>query len=106
MQKFEKGDEIAIVSLSSGILGEISKEQLNFGINAMKNLGFNPIFMPNSLKGIEFIKNNPEARANDLKESFYNPNIKGILCAIGGFDTYKILSYLFEDKKFLGSEQY
>ena len=40
MQKFEKGDEIAIVSLSSGILGEISKEQLNFGINAMKNLGF------------------------------------------------------------------
>ena len=101
MQKFEKGDEIAIVSLSSGILGEISKEQLNFGINAMKNLDFNPIFMPNSLKGIEFIKNNPEARANDLKESFYNPNIKGILCAIGGFDTYKILPYLFEDKKFL-----
>ncbi|WP_412031361.1 S66 peptidase family protein [Metamycoplasma buccale] len=102
MKHLKKGDQIAIVSLSSGILGEkYLTKQRELGIKNIKELGLKPIFMPNSLKGISFIENNPEGRANDLKMAFYNHSIKAILCAIGGFDTYKVLPYLFEDKHFI-----
>lgn len=55
--KLNKGDNVAIVSLSSGILGESTcKHQLDLGIKRLKELGLNPIFMPNSLKGYSYIK--------------------------------------------------
>jgi muramoyltetrapeptide carboxypeptidase LdcA involved in peptidoglycan recycling len=59
--------------------------------------------MPNSLKGSEFLKNNPAARADDLKTAFKNPDIKGIICAIGGDDTFKNLPFLLEDDQFITS---
>lgn len=40
--------------------------------------------MPNALRGIEYLKNHPEARAQDLKDAFYDKSIKAIICAIGG----------------------
>lgn len=57
--------------------------------------------MPNSLKGIEYIKNNPQKRAEDLKLAFKDDSIKGIICAIGGDDTYKTILYLMEDQEFI-----
>ncbi|SFW05952.1 LD-carboxypeptidase [Chlamydia abortus] len=57
--------------------------------------------MSNSLKGIKFLDEHPECRANDLKEAFTNKNIKGIFCAIGGFDTIKLTKFLFEDNHFV-----
>ena len=45
------GDKVAIVSLSSGILGEeFCAHELNLGIARLKELGLEPVFMPNSLK--------------------------------------------------------
>src|SRR5690606_8000302 len=92
------GDKVAIVSLSSGILGEDDlKLQLDLGGRRLKNMGLWPVFMPNALKGIDFIKNNPEARASDLKMAFKDNEIKAIICAIGGDDTYLTLPYLMQD---------
>lgn len=100
--KLKGGDHIAIVSLSSGILGEdFCKHQLDLGVKRLKEIGLNPVFMPNSLKGIDYIKNNPAARASDLKEAFRDQNIKGIICAIGGDDTYKTIPFLMEDQEFI-----
>ena len=53
--------------------------------------------MPNSLKGIEFLKKYPEQRAKDILHAFKDDNIDMILCAIGGEDTYRLLPYLFEN---------
>ena len=101
-EMLKKGDKVAIVSLSSGILGEpYIKHELNLGIKRLKEFGLIPVFMPNSLKGVEFIKNNPEARADDLKEAFKNDEIRAIICAIGGDDTYKTIPYFMEDKEFI-----
>lgn len=98
----KKGDKVAIVSLSSGLLGEdFMKHQLELGIKRIKEFGLEPVIMPNALKGIEYIKNHPEARAKDLKDAFCDESIKGIICAIGGDDTYKTLPYLLEDKEFI-----
>ncbi|NFG24735.1 LD-carboxypeptidase [Clostridium botulinum] len=96
------GDKVAIVSLSSGMLGEdFSKHELDLGIKRLDEFGLEPVFMKNALKGIEFLKNHPEARAQDLKEAFMDDSIKGIICAIGGNDTYRLLPYLLEDEEFI-----
>lgn len=93
------GDKIAIVSLSSGILGELKvRHQVELGIKRLEELGLEPVFMPHTLKGLNFVKNNPGKRADDLKLAFKDPTIKGIICAIGGDDTYKTIPYLMNDE--------
>lgn len=103
---------IAIVSLSSGTLGEdFAKHEVNIGVKRLKDFGMNVTFMPHALKGIEYVKNHPAERAADLLQALKEPDIDMILCAIGGDDTYRLLPYLFEqnelaeavsDKIFLG----
>ncbi len=88
---------IAIVSLSSGILGEVfAKHELEIGLKRLEALGLNVSFMPHALKGIEYVRNHPEERAADLLLALKDPRIDMILCAIGGDDTYRLLPYLFE----------
>ncbi len=103
---------VAIVSLSSGILGEsFVRFEVEIGLRRLKEFGLNVKFMPHALEGLEYIKEHPEKRAEDLLAAFRDPEIDMILCAIGGDDTYRLLPYLFEhnelaetvtDKVFLG----
>ncbi|AVP49293.1 S66 family peptidase [Williamsoniiplasma luminosum] len=99
--KLKKGDKVAVISLSNGILGEqYCEHQLKIGAKRLENMGLEPIFMSNSLKGKEFLENNPEKKYEDLVDAFENKEIKAIICAIGGFDSYKILPFLFNNDKF------
>ena len=48
---------IGIISLSSGTMGEdFVKHEVDLGIQRLKDLGLNPIFLPHSLKGLDFIQ--------------------------------------------------
>ncbi len=88
---------IAIVSLSKGILGEpFIKWELDIGLKRLKDYGLNVKFMPHALSGFDYVKAHPEKRAEDLLAAFADDDIDMILCAIGGDDTYKLLPYLFE----------
>lgn len=92
--------KIGIVSLSSGVLGEdFVLHEVKIGIERLKEYGIEVEFLPNSKKGIEFIKNSPEARAKGLIKAFKDDSIDMILCAIGGDDTYRLLPYLFENNE-------
>lgn len=103
---------IAIVSLSSGTIGEdFVKHEVDIGIKRLTSFGMNVKFMPHALKGIDYVREHPAERAADLLQAFRDPSIDMILCAIGGDDTYRLLPYLFEhdeladavsDKIFLG----
>ncbi len=103
---------VAIVSLSSGIIGESSvRFELEIGLRRLKEYGLNVKFMPHALKGLDYVQAHPEKRAEDLLQAFRDPEIDMILCAIGGDDTYRLLPYLFDhneladavtDKVFLG----
>ena len=95
-----KVKKIGIVSLSSGILGEdFVAHEVELGIERLKKYGIEVEFLPNSKKGIDFIKNNPKERAKDLINAFKDDSIDMILCAIGGNDTYRLLPYLFENNE-------
>ena len=103
---------VAIVSLSSGIMGEEEIQyEVEIGFRRLREYGLNVKLMPHAMKGLEYIRNHPEKRAEDLLEAFRDPEIDMILCAIGGDDTYRLLPYLFDhnelaeavtDKVFLG----
>ncbi len=91
-------NKIGIVSLSSGVLGEkFVSHEVEIGLDRLREYGIDVKFMENSKKGIEFLNENPKARAKDLISAFEDDSIDMILCAIGGDDTYRLLPYLFED---------
>ena len=101
-RKLRKDDKVAIVSLSSGMLGEVfCSHNIEIGVKRLKEYGLEPVFMLNALKGMEYLKNHPKARAEDLKAAFLDDSIAGIICAIGGDDTYRLLPYLMEDTEFI-----
>ena len=98
-EMLKPGDKVAVVSLSSGLLGEealihkfdIAKERLKNEFN------LELVAMPNALKGIKFVYENPELRAKDLMDAFKDKSIKAIICAIGGDDTIRLLPYIDYD---------
>ena len=95
------GDHVALVSLSSGVLGEsFAAHELSRGEQRLRSLGLVPVPMPNALKGLDDLDAHPEARAADLKTAFTDPTIHGIICAIGGIDTYRLTPYLLNDPAF------
>ncbi|MEG1207015.1 MAG: LD-carboxypeptidase, partial [Angelakisella sp.] len=95
-KKLNRGDKVAIVSLSWGGLGDdnyihkfnIAKERLE------RDFGLEVVCMPNALKGSEFVANHPELRAKDLMDAFSDSSISAIFCAIGGDDTIRTLPYI------------
>ncbi len=100
-QSLKKGDKVAIVSLSRGLLGmPFCKHELDLGIKRLKEFGLEPVIMENSLKDMKYLEEHPEARAADLKQAFMDDSIKMIISAIGGIDTYKLIPYLMEDEEF------
>lgn len=97
-QKLNKGDTVALISPSWGCAGSsrvIWKYKL--GVERLRELGLNVISAPNALRGTTYLKNHPEARAKDVMWAFSNPEVKGIICNIGGNDSEKILEYLDPD---------
>lgn len=95
-QRLRPGDKAAIVSLSRGLLGEpqfihkydLAKERLE------RDYGLRVEAMPNALKGIDYLYQHPEARAQDLMDAFRDPEVKAVFCAIGGDDTIRLLPYI------------
>ncbi len=95
-QRLKKGDKVAVVSLSGGLLGEaslihkydIAKERLE------NDFGLEVVAMPHALKGIDYVYNHPEKRAEDLMMAFQDTSIKAIICAIGGNDAIRTLPYI------------
>lgn len=95
-ERLKRGDRVAIVSLSSGILGEpwaihklaIARERLE------RDYGLSVTVMPNALKGVEYLDAHPEARAADLMDAFRDKSIRAVFSAIGGDDTIRLLPYI------------
>ena len=95
---------VAIVSLSSGIIGEeFIRFEVEIGLRRLEEYGLTVKFMPNALKGLDYVREHPEKRAEDLLQAFKDPEIDMILCAIGGDDTYRLLPYLFDHNELAGA---
>lgn len=99
MIHLKQGDKVAVVSLSAGTLGEsFCSHQLTRGIERLESFGLEVVFMPHALKGIDFVKEHPDKRAEDLIAAFQDDSIKGIVCAIGGDDTFSLAPYILTEE--------
>lgn len=95
-KRLKAGDQVAVVSLSWGGLGDpslihkfyIARERLE------KEFGLKVICMPHALKGSDFVACHPELRAKDLMDAFSDDSVDAIFCAIGGDDTIRTLPYI------------
>lgn len=95
-ERLRPGDKVAIVSLSRGSLGKpqfihkyhLARERLE------RDYGLTVVAMPNALKGIDYLYQHPEARAQDLMDAFRDPEINAVISAIGGDDTIRLLPYI------------
>jgi len=101
-KRLEKGNKICIISLSSGMLGEsYMLKQKALIEKRIHSFGLELVYTPHALKGIEYIENNPQARADDLIWAFKDCSIKAVMCAIGGEDTFKTIEYLVDNQEFI-----
>lgn len=94
--KLNRGDKVATISLSWGGAGD---EEILWryyqGKERLENLfDLEVVEMPNTLKGSEFIYNNPQKRAEDLMMAFADKSIKAIFSCIGGEESIRMLPYI------------
>ena len=94
-ERLKKGDKAAVVSLSSGSLGEpVFIHKFDIAKKRFEEYGIELIAMPHALKGRKYVYEHPEERAADLMQAFSDPDIKAVICAIGGDDTVRLLPYI------------
>ena len=92
--------KIAIISLSRGILGEsFVQHEVKIGKQRLKDYGVEVVTTGHALKGMDYLAEHPESRAQDLLHALNDTSIDMIVCAIGGDDTYRLLPYLFEHEQ-------
>lgn len=95
-KKLKENDVVATVSLSWGGAGdEDILWRYHQGVRRLEEefaLRVRP--MPNSLMGTEYLYKHPEKRAEDLMQAFLDPEIKAIICNIGGEESIRLLPYL------------
>jgi len=103
-EPLKKGDKIAVISLSSGIIGEpYCAHEKELGEKKLREFGLEPVFTEHALMGKDYILCHPEARAADLKAAFLDDSVKGIITAIGGIETFRTFPYLMEDEEFINA---
>lgn len=92
-QMLKQGDTIGLVSPSSP-LAAMLPYRVEKGIETLKSMGFNVVVADNALNRRDHAAGTPEERAADLHAMFANPEIKAIICFIGGFHSNQVLKHL------------
>ena len=94
-QNLNNGDTVALISPSWGCAGAPRvKWKYKLGCKRLEEIGLNVVSAPNALKGETYLQKNPEARAYDVMWAFSNPDVKAVICNIGGNDTESILEFI------------
>ena len=87
------GDKVAIVSPSRG-LPELFPLPYELGLRRLReDLGLIPVEFPTT----RVLAASPAARAADLHAAFADPEIKAVICSIGGEDQITVLPHLDAD---------
>ncbi|HEX2903670.1 MAG TPA: S66 peptidase family protein [Jatrophihabitans sp.] len=88
------GDTIAIVSLSSGLAGALPARYAAGKRQLAETFGVQVVDAPHATAAPGWLREHPEARAADLHWALANPDVHGIVSAIGGEDSIRLLPHL------------
>ncbi|MDD4128740.1 MAG: LD-carboxypeptidase, partial [Candidatus ainarchaeum sp.] len=93
VKRLEKGDTVAVMSLSRG-LPKLFPKVYETGIRNLEKMGLKIKEYPTTKKSINYLHSHPKERAEDINNAFMNKEIKGIFTSIGGEDSIRILPYI------------
>ena len=92
-KKLKAGDKVAVVAPARS-LAIINKETREVANQRFKDLGLELVFGKHAEESDEFLSSSIEARIEDLHAAFRNPEIKGVVAVIGGFNSNQLLRYI------------
>ncbi len=95
-KKLCPGDTVAFISLSGGRAGDTDMlPRYELGKKRFEEVyGVHVVETPHALKGSAYLYEHPEKRAEDLMWALQKDEIKGIICNMGGDDSYRVLPYI------------
>lgn len=91
--RLKPGDEIRVIAPSRS-MAIIKGEQLRIAQERLNRLGFTVTFGKNAEVHDAFFSSSIEERVDDLHDAFADPNVKGILTVIGGYNANQLLKYI------------
>jgi muramoyltetrapeptide carboxypeptidase len=86
--RLEKGDTVAVIAPAS----PPNKENLKRGLKFLEELGLNYKLGKSLYAEFGYLAGNDQERLADLQEMFIDDEVKGIICAGGGYGTARIAS--------------
>ena len=90
----KRGDTVAVVSLSWGGAHAYPERYAQGKRQLAETFGLTVIEAPNALRDPGWLRDNPKARAADLHWALENPEVHGIISAIGGEDSIRTVPFL------------
>lgn len=95
-KKLRRGDKIALLSISGGRAGDPDMlKRFYIGKKRLEDIwGIQATPTPHALSGSDYLYRNPQARADDLMWALQNDEINGIICIMGGDDSYRVIPYI------------
>jgi muramoyltetrapeptide carboxypeptidase LdcA involved in peptidoglycan recycling len=88
------GDTVAVVSLSWGGAHAVPERYAQGKRQLSETFGLAVVDAPNATRDAAWLIDNPKARAADLHWALENPDVHGIISAIGGNDSIRTVPYL------------
>jgi muramoyltetrapeptide carboxypeptidase LdcA involved in peptidoglycan recycling len=87
------GSKVAIVSPSAPGVA-LFPHRVERGLAYLRNLGLEPVLMPNAAALDRWVAGSPAARADDIHRAFADPEVSVVLCAIGGNHSNQVIPHL------------
>lgn len=84
------GDAVAVVS-PSWSAAALYRERTEHALRALDRAGFRPRLMPNALRADGHRAGRPAERADDFNRALRDPEIRGIVASIGGWNANELL---------------
>ncbi|NBC95345.1 MAG: LD-carboxypeptidase [Deinococcus-Thermus bacterium] len=95
--RLRPGDTVAAISLSSGAAARHRHRYRAGARQVAETFGLGVIETPHALRDDDWLRRNPDARADDLHWALERDDVAGILSIIGGDDSVRILPHLEMD---------
>jgi len=95
-KKLEKGDKIGFISPSAG-LAPFAMHRIEKAIQTFEELGYKVKIAKNALKNRGYVSGTIEERVDDIHSMFKDPEIKMIICTIGGNHSNQLVKHLNYD---------
>lgn len=95
-KKLNAGDELRVIAPSRS-MSLFSKEQRDMSQQRFSEMGLTLSFAQHVQECDDFSSSSIASRVSDLHDAFADPNVKGIITVIGGFNVNSILDHLDYD---------